>query len=224
MIRTLVVDDDFRVAEVHAEYVAKVDGFQVVGMARTLAEAREAIREHRPDLLLLDLYLPDGSGLDLLREIRGAGEPVLQVIVVTAARDVENVRAALAGGATHYVVKPFRLSDLRPRLESVRDLYGHLARLSDPSQADIDRVYGVLRRSSAGSSLPKGISRPTLQLVVDALRSHPDGATASELEADLDISRATAQRYLTFLAEVGRAELTPRYRDQGRPVHVYRSS
>lgn len=109
--------------------------------------------------------------------------------MVTAARDVENVRAALAGGATH-----------------------------------IDRVYGVLRRSSAGSSLPKGISRPTLQLVVDALRSHPDGATASELEADLDISRATAQRYLTFLAEVGRAELTPRYRDQGRPVHVYRSS
>jgi len=84
-------------------------------------------------------------------------------------------------------------------------------------------VYGALRRSPAGSSLPKGISGPTLQLVVDALRSHPDGATASELEADLDISRATAQRYLTFLAEVGRAELTPRYRDQGRPVHVYRS-
>jgi len=221
MIRTLVIDDDFRVADVHAQYVAKVEGFQVVDVARSLAEAREAISRHGPDLLLLDLYLPDGSGLDLLREVRGAGDTTLQVIVVTAARDVEHVRAALAGGAAHYIVKPFRLADLRPRLESVRDLHGHLARMSEPDQADIDRAYGMLRRS-APTSLPKGISRPTLQLVAEALGRHPGGVTATDLEAELDISRATAQRYLTFLAEAGRAELTPRYRDQGRPVHVYR--
>lgn len=221
-MRTLVIDDDYRVAEVHARYVDKVDGFEVAGVAHSLAEARTAIGRGDVDLLLLDLYLPDGSGLDLLREIRGAGNSELQVIVVTAARDVEHVRAALTGGAAHYIVKPFRLADLRPRLESVRAVHAQLRRMSEPTQSDIDRAYGMLRASPSATPLPKGITRPTLELVSEALQQHPDGVTATALEEELGISRATAQRYLTFLAESGRIELTPRYGELGRPLHVYR--
>ncbi|HET7386544.1 MAG TPA: response regulator [Nocardioidaceae bacterium] len=221
MIRTLVVDDDFRVAEVHAQYVAQVDGFEVVGLANSLAEARAELARLEPDLMLLDLYLPDGSGLDLLGETRGAGGASTQVIVVTAARDIESVRIALAGGAAQYVVKPFRLADLRPRLEAVRDLHGHLSRLEEPTQSDIDRAYQMLRTASP-DRLPKKIAEPTLRLVAEAMRGHPDGVTAAALGAELEISRATAQRYLSYLADTGRAELQLRYRSLGRPEHVYR--
>ncbi|MGH3412076.1 MAG: response regulator transcription factor [Marmoricola sp.] len=226
MIRTLVVDDDFRVAELHAEYVARVDGFEVVGRAHSLAEARAELARLEPDLVLLDLYLPDGSGLDLLHETRAADGASPQVVVVTAARDVESVRIALAGGAAQYLVKPFRLADLRPRLDAVRDLHGQLSRLAvmaEPSQSDIDRAYGMLR-SSTPESLPKRISEPTLRLVADAMRRHPEGVTAAGLGEELEVSRGTVQRYLTFLAETGRAELQLRYQSQGRPEHVYRTA
>ena len=73
MISTLVVDDDFRVAEIHAGYVSRVAGFGVVGQVHTAASAAGAMELLRPDLVLLDLYLPDGNGLDLIRAV-AAGE------------------------------------------------------------------------------------------------------------------------------------------------------
>ncbi|HET9634257.1 MAG TPA: response regulator, partial [Terrabacter sp.] len=69
MIRVLVVDDDYHVAHAHALSVARVPGFTVVGEAHTGAEARELVTSGVPDLLLLDMYLPDFSGLDLVRQV-----------------------------------------------------------------------------------------------------------------------------------------------------------
>jgi len=218
MIKTLVVDDDFRVADVHADYVRRVDGFTVVGIAHSVAQARAAIAEQRPDLLLLDLYLPDGSGLELL----GEDNALMHTIVVTAARDVDSVRSAMVGGAVHYLVKPFRRVQLVERLESVRQLKAHLAEMSEPSQADIDRVFHVAHPAQARRRLPKGITAPTLRMVSTALASHREGITSAQLAEELDVSRATLQRYLSFLAEIGRAERIMQYGELGRPVHIFR--
>ena len=126
MIRVLIVDDDFRIADIHAAYVDKVEGFQTIAQAHTAAEAVEAVDRLHPDLLLLDLYLPDEHGLDLVARLRGEGHPQVDVIVITAAKDADSVRAAMQGGALHYLLKPFSFPALRDKLLSYAQMRSRL--------------------------------------------------------------------------------------------------
>lgn len=144
-VRVLVVDDDFMVARLHRTLVERTPGFTVVGEARGGAEALAAVRELRPELVLLDMYLPDISGLDVLRALRASEEPGthgVDVLVVTAARDLQTVRGALRGGAVHYIVKPFEVGTLQERLLQYAHRRRELADLDAADQADLDRVFG----------------------------------------------------------------------------------
>ena len=115
MIGVLIVDDDFMVAKVHAGFVDALDGFEVVGTASTGAAALAEVQRLRPDLVLLDVYLPDMTGLEVLRRVRESGPPV-DVVVISAARDVDSIRSALHGGVLHYLVKPFDRRTFEARL------------------------------------------------------------------------------------------------------------
>lgn len=84
-------------ARIHGKFVNQTAGFHVVAHAQTGAEARRAVDENHPDLILLDVHLPDSNGLDLLHELRAARVPV-GVIVITAAREANSVRAAVEAG------------------------------------------------------------------------------------------------------------------------------
>ncbi|MFL5912466.1 MAG: response regulator [Gaiellaceae bacterium] len=221
MIRTLVVDDDAMAASIHRSYVERVPGFSVVGEAHSGREALNLTRTLEPDLLLLDIYLPDMSGLDVLRTLREPGWPHVDVIAVTAAKDVATLRTAIHGGVIHYLVKPFFFDTLRERLEGYAALHSRLERLREPDQHDIDNVFALLR-SRRRRGLPKGISGPTLELVVDALRGANGDITATEVAERTGISRGTARRYLEYLALTGAIELTLRYGSTGRPEHLYR--
>jgi len=216
VIRTLVVDDDYRVADLHAAFVGKVDGFTVVGQAHTARAAYEAIAEDPPDLLLLDLYLPDAHGLELLRRLQSRPTPRPDVIVITAARDASSVRTALQLGAVSYLVKPFAFDALAERLRSYRELRERLAHLGEASQEDVDELYGLLRNA------PPPKPAPTMQRVLDVVRGADDGVDAAEVAARAGISRPTSQRYLAELVKSGLVELTLRYGTTGRPTHRYR--
>ena len=117
-LRVLVVDDDFMVARVHRRFVERVAGFEVVGEARTGSDALAAVREHRPDLVLLDIYLPDMSGLEVLRELRAEADPV-DVLVVSAARDLETSAGAVKV-AVHRLRRRYR-EELRRRVADTVD-------------------------------------------------------------------------------------------------------
>ncbi|MCP8713263.1 response regulator, partial [Streptomyces sp. AC04842] len=114
-VGVLVVDDDFRVARVHRAYVDRVDSFRVVGVAGSGEQALSAVDELRPDLVLLDLYLPDVFGLDVIPRLRTAGHDC-DVMVVSAAREADAVRGAVRHGVVDYLLKPFDFEDLRGRL------------------------------------------------------------------------------------------------------------
>jgi response regulator of citrate/malate metabolism len=223
VIRTLVVDDDFMVAGVHSDYVERVDGFTVVGKAHNGTEAIELVAKCRPQLVLLDLYLPDIGGLDVARRLREPGQPPVDIIVITAARDVATVRGAFQAGALHYLVKPFSFPTFREKLETYRALARSLDTLREADQQDIDRLYGTLRGASSAAP-PKGLSSATLELVENAIRAAPAPLSADDVSQATGISRVTARRYLEHLAWRGRVELTLRYGTTGRPVHLYQQS
>ena len=219
MIGVLVVDDDFMVARVHTGFVERVPGFSVVGTAHTGSEALSAIASLRPDLVLLDIYLPDISGLEVLRRLRENQSPV-DVLVVTAARDVDTVRGALRGGAVHYVVKPFSFDTLRDGLERYAAAWQRLSAAGSPAQVDVDRLFDTLRPGEV--TLPKGLNPATAELIVTVLRSSATDLSAAECATLAGLSRVSTRRYLEHLARTGKAEVRPRYGGTGRPEHRYR--
>lgn len=218
-LTVLIVEDEPLVAVAHAAYVARVPGFAVVGTAGTVHAAAAALTRHRVDLVLLDLNLPDGSGLDVLRGIRASGRAV-DVLTITAAREVEPVRAALTLGVVGYLLKPFTFADLRDRLEAYRSYRAGLDATPAASQAAVDAMIGRLRPPADPGNAPKGLDRGVLDEVIAALRASA-GASASEVGAAVGLSRVTARRYLTYLAEQGRATRTQRLGGSGRPEVLF---
>ncbi|GHE91636.1 response regulator [Streptomyces spiralis] len=225
MIDVLVVDDDFRVAEINAKYVGKVPGFRVTARAHSAAQALTCVQRGGIDLVLLDHYLPDRTGLELVHRMREQGLGT-DVIMITAAGDVATVQQAMRLGALHYLVKPFTFAALRTRLESYAALRRTVDRVGGrgvAGQEQVDRIFGALRTTPAPSSpgLPSGHSEPTTDLICGVLHGADEPLSAHEVAARTGLSRSTAQRYLRHLEQAGRLRLSLRYGDTGRPEHRY---
>jgi response regulator of citrate/malate metabolism len=222
-IRVLVVEDEPLIAEAHAAYTQRVEGFEVAAVAHTGQRALAALRSTPVDLILLDLHLPDMFGLDLCRTLRGAGLGT-DVLVVTSARDLAVVRSAVSLGVTHYLLKPFTYAAFREKLLGYARYRSQVHGTAPvAAQHEIDRALAALRGTSP-DSLPKGLDLGTLDLVLGVLRAG-DGTTAlsaAEVAARMGASRVTARRYLEHLAETGQVARSPRYGGPGRPEVEYR--
>jgi response regulator of citrate/malate metabolism len=220
MIRTLVVEDDALVAEVHASYVERVPGFEVAGVAHRATEALEILGSQPVDLVLLDFHLPDVKGLDMLRLLRARSAAPVDVIAVTAARDPESIRAAIAQGVSQYLVKPFAFATFADKLERYARYRAQVDVAAEPDQAKVDALIGTLRGTTA-RTLPKGLNATTLEHVRDAVRESGGPLTASEVAGHCGLSRVTARRYLEHLVVEGVVTLSMRYGGTGRPEHLY---
>ncbi|KJK39393.1 chemotaxis protein CheY [Streptomyces variegatus] len=219
-IDVLVVDDDFMVARVHRAFVGRVEPFRVVGTAHTGGQAIEAVDELRPDLVLLDLYLPDLFGLDVISRLRTAGHDC-DVMVISAATEADTVRGAVRRGVVDYLLKPFEFDDLRLRLERYAAQRGRLLTTVVRGQADVDRVLAGAFAPAPASTLPKGMSVETAVLVERALREADGTLSATECAAATGVSRVSARRYLEYFHGTGSAEVSLRYGAAGRPERRY---
>ncbi|QIM22619.1 response regulator [Phycicoccus sp. HDW14] len=220
MIRVLVVDDDFRVARIHVGFVQRVPGFEVVGVAHSGAEALVAVEELAPDLLLLDLYLPDRFGLDLLADVHAGSHPC-DAIVITAAKEGDAVRAAIRLGVTDYLLKPFGFADLEDRLRRYEAQRAVLARAEVSDQSDIDRALSRNATRGGSASVPKGLSPETARLVQSALREASGPLSATDVAEVIGVSRVSARRYLEHFASRDEAVVRLRYGSTGRPERLY---
>jgi response regulator of citrate/malate metabolism len=222
MIRTLLVDDDALTLELHRDYVARLDGFEVVGECSGARAAVSAVLDRQGpdafDLILLDITMPDGSGIDVLRALRARAASV-DVIAITGVRDAETVRQMAALGVFHYLVKPFPFAVFTERMEQYRS-YREQARTTDgeATQAEIDALLG---RSTGTISLPKGLSAASLDRVTAAVRA-TGPLSASEAAERLGMSRVAVRRYLEHLAAEGVVVRSARYGARGRPETEYR--
>lgn len=220
MIKVLVVDDDYHVAHVHARSVATLDGFCVVGEAHSGTEALDLLAAAEPDLLLLDMYLPDFSGLDLVRRMSAAGA-VADFILLTAARDIESIRSAMQLGAFYHLVKPFTHAALCEQLRAYAAWRRRLAEAPEVDQHGVDALYG-LRGARTRDRAAARTLEPTMAKVLQIVTGAAAPMSATEVAEALGASRPTAQRHLADLARNQVLELVLTYGATGRPQHRYR--
>ena len=221
-LRVLVVEDEPVAREAHAAYVARVPGFVVAATAATSQEAMRALQAEDVDVVLLDMFLPDRHGLEVIRAMRAAGHAA-DVIAVTSARDLDIVRSAVSLGVVQYLLKPFVFATLRERLEAYRTYRDQLgAAVQVTTQAEVDEVVAGVR-PTAPATLPKGMGEDLLGKVARALQG-AEGLSASELADAVGVSRVTARRYAEHLCESRLVVRTQRYAGAGRPEVEYRWS
>lgn len=230
-IRVLVVEDEPVASAAHSAYVERLEGFSLAGAApdgqsalRLLAEFSAA--GNPVELVLLDMNLPDLHGLDIARRMRSSGV-FSDIIAITAVRELNIVRSAVAIGVVQYLIKPFTYATFAEKLTNYRLFRDQLASAgtggtkTGASQSEVDQAFASLRTPSE-LQLPKGLSVSTLDAVKEFMRKEGDAVSASEVMDELGMSRVTARRYLEYLAEAGSVSRTARYGAPGRPENEYR--
>ncbi len=221
--RLLIVEDDHKIAEIQRRFVERLPDIELCGIAHTLADARDLIEIMSPDLILLDVYFPDGNGLDLLRELR-AHDSRSDVILITAAKEVDTLRSALRGGVFDYILKPLVFERLEEAVNRYKEHLRQLSRLNQLAQKEVDallpRGAAEDHQSTDEVRLPKGIDGITLDKIREVVLTG-DQWSAEDVGNAMGASRTTARRYLEYL--VGRGELTAEvtYGSVGRPERRY---
>jgi two-component system CitB family response regulator len=222
-IRLLIVEDDHKIAEIQRRFVERLPDIDLCGIAHSLADARDLIEIMSPDLILLDVYFPDGNGLDLLRELR-AQDSRSDIILITAAKEVDTLRSALRGGVFDYILKPLVFERLEEAINRYKEHLLQLSRLDRLAQKEVDALLprGATEDSQATDNvrLPKGIDGITLDKIREVVLTGNQWS-AEDVGNAMGASRTTARRYLEYL--VGRGELTAEvtYGCVGRPERRY---
>ncbi len=221
-VRVLIIEDDLRISELHQRFTEKIEDFEVVGIANTLEHAREMIEVLEPDLVLLDLFFPEGNGLELLHEMRSGATPA-DVILITAAREIASLQEALRGGVFDYIIKPAFFPRFEEALLKYRDYVHRIANGGPLDQKEVDRIFHATQGGeSGGGAMPKGIDPLTLKKVRAVFDQAESGDfSAEEVGEQIGASRSTARRYLEFLVSEGFLGADLIYGVVGRPERRY---
>jgi two-component system response regulator DctR len=239
--RVVIIEDDPMVTEVNRTYVEASGPFRVVGAARSGKEGVLITDELRPDLVILDVYLPDLDGVQVLKELRRRELPV-DVIMVTAAQDAETVQDVLRSGAVDYIIKPFKFERIKSTLQAYARMHEDLSHATTVSQEQLDRLapgLGAAPPAAAGPTatvpvapaagaqaepqeeLPKGLTEWTLRQVLLYLINQERPLSASEVADGIGLARVTVRRYLEYLVERRQLRVEQHYGGVGRPMYRY---
>jgi two-component system, NarL family, response regulator DevR len=190
-MRLLVVDDHEVVRQGLVALLDRREAFQVVAEAGTVAEALDQARRHQPDIVIMDVRLPDGSGIEACRAIR-AEFPSTRIVMLTSYPDEEAVLSAIVAGASGYLLKQIRGRDLVSALETV----GRGESLLDP--AVTERVLERIRRIATGASDNDEISQLTSQ-ERKILLLVAEGKTNKEIAGEIFLSDKTVKNYVSSI-------------------------
>jgi CitB family two-component system response regulator CitT len=220
VIKAAIVEDDFRVAMIHEEFLLQVKGIELVGKALNGKETLELLAEKEIDVILLDIYMPDMLGIDLMKEIRQHYRHV-DIIMITAATDKQMVETAARNGVIDYILKPVTLERFKATLESYINRKKSFELKGDLTQTAIDQYLGTTNSKPVEKeNTPKGIDPITLEKVKEIV-TQKNGITVDEAGELMGASRTTARRYLEYLISIGEGKAELSYGIVGRPERIY---
>ncbi|MET4562002.1 two-component system response regulator DctR [Lysinibacillus parviboronicapiens] len=216
-LSVFIVEDDPMVLEVNKGFLNKINGFQLVGESVNGRDAYEKIISKKPNLILLDMFLPDMTGMELFLKLRAERIPS-DIIMITAARDSPTVQESLRLGAIDYLIKPFRFERFEKALQQYKNSTKKLLNTNAVNQEDIDKLLGIQQESF---ELPKGLNNITMQQILDSLMAHRASITSEQLAQNVGMARVTVRKYLDFLATKGTVNIELKYGSVGRPTKYY---
>ncbi|WP_347551803.1 response regulator [Pseudalkalibacillus hwajinpoensis] len=223
-INVLLIEDDPMVQEVNRQFIERVDGFQVIGVGNTGEEGIVLAKKLKPDLIILDVYMPEKNGIQTLKLIRREGLNV-EVIAITAANDRETIQTMLHHGARDYIIKPFKFERLHQALREFLLYKSRLSASGKLSQEELDQLNGSSVQSeidmSVSAQLPKGLNHQTMKQIIHYMEKQAQPLSAEEAADGLGIARVTARRYLDNLQKTGKVHLNIQYGGVGRPLNRY---
>ncbi|MFG6118773.1 response regulator [Thalassobacillus sp. B23F22_16] len=221
MIKVVIAEDDFRVAQLHEKFLSEITGFQVVGKALNGKETLEIIADEQPDLLLLDVYMPDKLGTELLHDIRELS-PTIDIIMITAANDKAMIEIAIKYGVIDYIIKPVSLDRFKKTIYDYQEKQQMIDSTDTFDQDMVDQLIGSKKSTTPPSeNMPKGIDPLTLDKVRSMLAETEDGLTAEQASDQMGASKTTARRYLEYLISIEEGKAEMRYGKVGRPERKY---
>lgn len=224
-IEVLIVEDDHRIARINQKFTENVPGYVVIGVASSITEGKELLEIVEPDLVLLDIFFPEESGLHLLWHIRENYKET-DVMMITAAKEIEAVQEAMRGGAIDYIIKPVIFDRFKQTLEKFKQTRGRMNHQKVVSQEEVDHLFTRqgTRETVATQVAPKGIDPLTLSKLTEVLLCHtPQGMTAEEVGSEMGCSRTTARRYLEYMVLLRQVDADLSYGTVGRPERRYHS-
>ncbi|HBJ02777.1 MAG TPA: two-component system response regulator [Lysinibacillus sp.] len=222
-IEVLIIEDDVRVADVHRRFLEKIEGYTVIACANTGEEALDWLQSFSPQLILLDVFLPDILGVDLIDKINTLS-PTSNIILITAATEAHIVQKAYRKNVTDYILKPFTFDQLKESIEKFRFKHLLLQNNEKFTQEKIQYLWPKAASSIPEDPqllLPKGIDLTTMNHVINYLSTMKGGSTAELLGKNIGVSRSTARRYLEFLVTQKQAYIELTYGTVGRPERRY---
>jgi len=228
VINVLLIEDDPMVREVNRQFIEQIKGFSLVGYASNGIEGIQKIKQLNPELVFMDIFMPEQDGITSLRKIRELDLPV-DVITVTAANDMETVKQILHLGVFDYIMKPFSFERVKGTLDNYLHFNKQTQTERELTQGELDQLFHyrdgqtILDQSvtlKSEKNLPKGFNRTTLEKVVHFLQS-VDGASAEGVASGIGIARVTARRYLDYLEKQEEITMDVHYGGIGRPINYY---
>ena len=226
MIQVMIIEDDPMVRDINTKFLNKVDGFELTMAASNLTDAKSCMKNKKPDLILLDIYLPNENGMDFLKLLRSR-EINVDVILITADNTTSRVQEAFRYGARDYLIKPFTLDRFKESLLEFKDRYYSLKKTNEIQQSEVDKYLSSSKEfSEAGennSDLEKGLNKYTYRTVwQQVVQIGAEYTTPEELGEILGIARVTCRKYLEYMNKEGKVEKLIEYGKVGRPQHKYK--
>ncbi|RXT06961.1 response regulator [Ammoniphilus sp. CFH 90114] len=226
-IEVMIVEDDPRTAEIYKQFTQKLEGYTVSDIANTGEQALELLKIYSPDLILLDIYLPDMNGIDLLWQVRSHYRGV-DVILITASNEADTVREAIRGGVFDYMIKPVMIDRFLATLKKYQGVKQQLSNSKVFRQHEVDSFFKttpmspILEGGSKETPLPKGIDKLTLSRIKKQLNEVNESVNVDELAKSLGITPSTSRRYLEYLLSIDEVEVELKYGAVGRPERRYK--
>ncbi|MER2106476.1 MAG: response regulator [Solibacillus sp.] len=227
-IRVLLVEDDPMVREVNRQFIERVAGFQVIDMANNGVTGIEKVKQMRPDLIIMDIFMPEQDGIETLRQIRQQKLNV-DCISVTAANDVQTIQEILHLGVFDYIMKPFTFERMEHTLKKYLTFKANMQMKEAVTQEELDAMIGQKRQekkmleeqSTLAQELPKGFNKATLDKVLQYLKRERKYASADDVAAGIGVARVTARRYLDYMEKNKLIKVDVQYGSVGRPINQY---
>lgn len=227
MIKTMIVEDDPMVREINSKFLNKVKGFSLLKAATNLSEAKEFLENNTVDLILLDVFLPNENGIDLLKWLR-KNEILSDVILITADKSIDGIKDAFRYGVVDYLIKPFTFERFHEALDMFKERLDSFNSSETIEQSELDKL--ILSNKNKESieeeskfNLEKGFNKYTYNAIANELDNiKEEYFTTEELSEKLGIAKVTVRKYLDYMSKQGELVKIIEYGKVGRPLYKYK--